>query len=144
MLQWMQEVVMQVSGPDKDALVKIAKRWNVDVELPNLPSFSTQQDVISRIEGAYVTTKGVLQILGYGASEVANKAADKTGVVLEKAGDVAQAVAQGLTDTAAAIPKAVNWALVAGAVAVAVVGGALVVYYVPRRSAPAALPPRYP
>ena len=83
MLQWMQEVVMQVSGPDKDALVKIAKRWNVDVELPNLPSFSTQQEVISRIEGAYVTTKGVLQILGYGAAEVANKAADKTGVVLK-------------------------------------------------------------
>jgi len=38
-----------------------------------------------------------------------------------------------LAEAAKALPKAINWALIAGAVAVVVVGGALIVYYVPRR-----------
>lgn len=126
MLEWHQEVVMGVGGPDKDKLLQIVRSWKLDpndFKLPDVPPLSVQQDIISRIQGAYITTKGVLQIIGYGANDT-----------LKATGDVAQAVAQGLTDTAKALPRAVNWALIAGAVAVAVVGGALVVYYVPRRS----------
>ncbi len=129
MLTWLQEVVVNVGGPDKDRLVDIGKQWDIAIQLPELPSFSTQQEVIARIEGAYITTKGVLQILGYGVGETISGAANVT-----------QAVSQGLTDSAKALPKALNWALIAGAVAVAVVGGALVVYYLPRRTEPARLP----
>lgn len=130
MLKWLQDVVVNVGGPDKDRLVQIAKTWDIEITLPPIPTFSTQQDVIARIEGAYTTTKGILQILGYGAGET-----------IKGAGDAAQAVAQGLTDSAKALPKAINWALVAGAVAVAVVGGALIIYYVPRRPSTPTLPP---
>lgn len=49
-----------------------------------------------------------------------------------------------LSDAAKALPKAINWALVAGAVAVAVVGGALIIYYVPRRPSPPRLEPTRP
>jgi hypothetical protein len=125
MLKWHQDVVLSVGGPDKDKLLEIGKAWGIDIKLPDLPTFSEQQDVISRIQGAYVSTKGILQILGYGVGET-----------ITAAGDVAQAAAQGLKDTAKALPKAFNWALIAGAVAVAVVGGALIVYYVPRRPPP--------
>ena len=130
MLTWLQEVVVNVGGPDKDRLVDIGKQWDIAIQLPELPSFSTQQEVIARIEGAYITTKGVLQILGYGVGETISGAANVT-----------QAVSQGLTDSAKALPKALNWALIAGAVTVAVVGGALIVYYVPRRNSPPP-PPR--
>jgi len=127
MLKWLQDVVVQVGGADKDKLVQIAKTWGLEIKLPDLPTFSTQQEVIARTEGAYVTTKGILQILGYG-----------TGETIKLAGDVTQAVAEGLSDTAKALPKAIPWmGMVFVAVAV-VVGGALLVYYVPRRE----LPPR--
>lgn len=122
MLAWHQEVVVGVGGPDKNKLVEIAKIWDIPIQLPNLPTFSTQQDVISRIEGAYVTTKGILQTFGYGAGEA-----------LIGTANVSQAIAQGLTDTAKALPSTAKWIGIAAAVAVAVVGGALIVYYVPKR-----------
>ena len=122
MLGWLQSVVMQVGGADKNRLALIGQTWDIDIKLPDVPTFDAQQDVISRIQGAYVATKGVLQILGYG-----------TGATITQAADAAQAVAQGLTDGAKALPKALNWALIAGAVAVAVVAGGLIIYYVPRQ-----------
>jgi hypothetical protein len=128
MLTWHQEVVMSVGGPDKNRLLENAKMWGIDVKLPDLPTFSTQQDIIARIQGAYVTTKGILQILGYGAGEA-----------MVAVGDVAQATAQGLSDTAKALPSTTKWIGIAAAVAVVLVGGALVVYYHPRRPEP---PPR--
>lgn len=121
MLEWQQEVVMSVGGKDRDRLVQIAKNWDINLKLPDVPSFSTQQGIIARIQGAYVTAKGILQIIGYGANET-----------LQKVGDVAQAVAQGLTDTAKALPSTAKWVGIAAAVAVAVVGGGLIIYYVPR------------
>lgn len=133
MLKWLQNVVLQVGGPDKDRLLEIGKAWGISVALPDLPSFSTQQEIIARTEGAYTTTKGILQLLGYGL-----------GDTIQAAGGLAQAAAQGLKDTAQALPKAINWALVVGAVAVAVVGGLLIVYYVPRRSPTAQLPTPQP
>lgn len=129
MLSWHQAVVMRVGGADKDDLIKISKLWGVDIQLPDLPSFSTQQEIIARIQGAYITTKGVLQIIGYGIGEA-----------LSATADVSQAVAQGLTDTAKALPSTAKWVGIAAAVAVAVVGGALIVYYVPHRSSPPRLP----
>ena len=126
MLAWLQEVVMRVGGSYKDDLVKISTTWGVEIALPDLPSFSTQQEIIARIEGAYITTKGVIEILGYGVGEVLSGAATAT-----------QAVAQGLTDTVKAIPKTVAWLpWVLGGAVVILVGGALI-YYVPRRTPPA-------
>jgi hypothetical protein len=123
MLKWHQDVVMRVGGSDKDDLVEIAKLWDIDIQLPDLPSFSTQQEIIARIQGAYITTKGVLQIIGYGVGETLGMVSDAT-----------QAVAQGLTDTAKALPKTAHWLGIALGVTAAVVGGALIIYYVPRRS----------
>ncbi len=128
MLKWLQDVVVTVGGADKDKLIDIGKAWGIEIQLPDLPTFSEQQDVIARTEGAYTTTKGILQILGYGVGET-----------IKGAGDVAQAVSEGLKDGAKTLPKALNWALVAGAVAVAVVAGGLIIYYVPRKN-PAQLP----
>jgi hypothetical protein len=125
MLEWHQDVVMKVGGPYKDELLKIAKLWGIEIRLPELPSFDKQQEIIARIEGAYIAVKGVLQVIGYGVGET-----------LVKAGDVTEAVAEGLTETAKAIPKAVSSPLTwIGITAVlAVVGGVLLVYYAPRRS----------
>jgi hypothetical protein len=129
MLEWHQDVVMRVGGIDKDNLVRIADAWKISVKVPDLPSFTLQQDVIARIEGAYVTAKGLLQIIGYGAGET-----------LKMAGNVAQAVEEGLVDSAKQLPKTTRWIGVAAAVTAVAVGGALLIYYVPkRRPAP---PPR--
>lgn len=130
MLKWHQDVVVTVGGGDKDKLLEIGKVWGIDVKLPDLPSFNTQQDVIARIQGAYTATKGVLQIIGYGAGEA-----------LSATADVSQAVAQGLTDTAKSLPNTAKWIGIAAAVAVVVVGGGLIIYYVPHRPAS---PPRLP
>lgn len=125
MLAFHQDVVMRVGGPYAKDLLEIGKIWGIPIHLPDVPSFSTQQEIRARIEGAYITAKGVVQLIGYSAGEL-----------LGEAHDLVQATAQGLTEAAKGIPKALNWALIAGAVAVAVVGGALVVYYLPKRSAP--------
>lgn len=123
MLAFHQEVVLRVGGPMKDDLVRIAKFWNIEIKLPDLPDFGLQQDIISRIQGAFITTKGLLQIVGYAA-----------GDTLSLVGDTGEAVAKGLSDTAKAIPKAVSnpltWIGIAAVVAVA--GGALIVHYLPR------------
>jgi hypothetical protein len=125
MLSWHQEVVMRVGGQYKDELIDLARRWNLNPpELPNLPSFSTQQEIRARIEGAYISTKGVVQIIGYGIGEELGMAAD-----------TAQAIAKGLKDTATSLPNTAKWIGITVAVAAVVVGGALIVYYVPRRAA---------
>lgn len=121
-LQWHQNVVMRVGKDYAKDLLQIAQAWNIPVQLPDVPSFSAQQELKARIEGAYVTAKGVVQLIGYSAGELLGEARDLT-----------DAVAKGLTDGAKAIPKALNWALIVGAVAVAVVAGGLIIYYVPRQ-----------
>lgn len=133
MLEWHQNVVMKVGGLMKDDLTRIAALWQIPIRLPDLPPFSLQQEIIARIEGAFLATKGTLKLIGYAAGET-----------LKLAGNTGEAVAEGLSDTAKALPKTVTNPLVwfGVAIAVALVGGALIVYYVPRRSqaAPAALP----
>lgn len=132
MLKWHQDVVLRVGGPYKDNLLQLANLWKIDVQLPDLPTFTAQQDIISTIEGAYVSTKGALQLIGYGA-----------GQSLTIASDTAQAVAKGLQDTAKAIPNVVGnpltWIGVAAVVVVA--AGALIVYYHPSNQ-PATSAPR--
>ena len=124
MLQWHQSVVLSVGGAYKDELVQIAKLWGLHVDLPPVPSFSEQQTLIARIEGAYVAAKGILQITGYAA-----------GQTLRMASDVAEAVADGLTETARKLPKVLtsSWTWIGVAAVAVVAGGALVAYYVPRR-----------
>lgn len=128
MLKWLQDTVMRVGGTYKDELLQIARLWNVTVQLPEVPTFTKQQEIIARIEGAYVTTKGVLQLLGYGLGET-----------LDAATDQAQAVAKGLSETAKGVSKAITspWTWIGVSAVVALVGAGLIVYYVPRRSAPA-------
>lgn len=124
MLEWHQDVVMKVGSSYKDELFKIADLWGLAVDLPEVPDFSKQQEIRARIEGAYITAKGVLQIIGYGIGET-----------LKMAGSTGEAVAEGLQETAKAIPQAARspliWIGVAGAFAL--VGAGLVTYYVPRR-----------
>lgn len=127
MLEWHQSVVMRVGGTYKDNLLNVAKVWNTEVQLPDLPSFSTQQEIRARIEGAYISTKGVIQIVGYGIAQE-----------LKMVGDVTQAVAQGLKDTANQLPKTARWVAITAAVTAVVVGGVLIVYYVPRKQKPQA------
>jgi hypothetical protein len=126
LLKWHQDVVMRVGGEYKDDLVKIAKLWNIDIKLPDLPTFSRQQAIIAQIEGAYLAAKGVLQIVGYSAGET-----------LKLAGNSAMAIVEALTETAKKLPTVITspWMWIGAVLAVAVVGGALIVYYVPRRSA---------
>ncbi len=122
MLKWYQDVVTRVAGPYKNDLMSIGDAWGLEIKLPDLPPFSVQQDVIARIQGAYTATKGILQIIGYGAGET-----------IKLVGDTSQAVAEGLSDTAKALPKALPWIGIAAAVAIVAVGGALIVHYVPRQ-----------
>ncbi|KKM61803.1 hypothetical protein LCGC14_1528010 [marine sediment metagenome] len=123
MLEWHQGVVMSVGGPYKDELFQIANIWGLAVELPEVPEFSKQQEIRARIEGAYITAKGVLQIIGYGIGET-----------LEMAGTTAEAVAVGLQETAkklpGAVPKPWTWVAITGVLAV--VGAGVLIYYVPR------------
>lgn len=123
MLASQQAVVMRVGNDYKSELSDIAKIWNIDLKLPELPSFSTQQEIRARIEGAYVTTKGTIQLIGYSA-----------GALLVEARDLADATAKGLTDTAKAIPNTAKWVAVTAGITAVVVGGALIVYYMPRRA----------
>ena len=133
MLEWHQKVVMEVGGPMKDDLTRIAALWQIPIKLPDLPSFSLQQEIIARIEGTFATVRGKLKLIGYAAGET-----------LKLAGNTGQAIAEGLSDTAKALPKAVTNPLVWFGVVLAVtlVGGGLIIYYLPRRpaAAPEALP----
>lgn len=123
MLKQQQDVVARVAGSYKDDLLKIAKYMGIAIQLPPVPSFSTQQSVISQIEGAYTTVQGVLQIAGYG-----------TGSTLVWVGNQTKAATEGLTDTIKGAGEAVrsSWTWIGIAAVLAVVGGVLVVYYVPR------------
>lgn len=125
MLKSYQDTVMRVGNAYKDELLQIAKLWNVAVQLPDVPSFGRQQEIVARIEGAYLTTKGILQLIGYGVGEE-----------LDAVADGAQATAKGLKESAKAVTDAVSspWTWFAVTAALAVVGGALVIYYVPRRA----------
>jgi hypothetical protein len=122
-LAWLQSVVRTVGTTYKDELVRIAKFWNVQFQLPELPTLSAQQSIIATIEGAYTTAKGVLQFVGYGA-----------GGAMVMVATQAQAVAEGLTNTVKALPNVFGspWTWIGIATAVAVIGAGLVIYYVPR------------
>lgn len=123
MLQWYQNTVKLVAGKYKDDLMQISDYWKIKVDLPSLPDFGSQQDVIARIEGAYISTKGILQILGYGAGEA-----------LDAASSAAQAIAQGLSDTARGAAKAIAspWTWIGVTAVLAIAGGGLLIYYAPR------------
>ena len=126
MLQFHQDVVLRVGGPYTKELLDIVKIWKLaPVQLPDLPSFTVQQQIRARIEGAYISTKGVIQLLGYSAGEL-----------LGEARDLVDATAKGLTDTAKALPSTIHWMGIAAAGVAVAVGGALIVYYVPRRQSP--------
>jgi len=131
MLRWHQSVVMSVGGPYKDNLVRFYGLWKLPLQLPDLPTFSLQDEIRARIEGAYISTKGALQLIGYGVGET-----------LKEVGGVGEAIAQGLSDTAKQLPQTTRWIGIAAAVAAVVVGGALLVYYVPRRQAAPQAPQR--
>lgn len=125
MLKWHQDVVMRVGGAYKDDLVALSKQWGLDVVLPDVPPFAQQQDVIDSIEAAYITAKGVLQLVGYGPA-----------AVLETAANATQAAAEGLHEAAQAAREAISSPLTwIGVTAVlAVVGGVLLVYYRPSKA----------
>lgn len=120
----LQATVMAVGGPYKDELVRLARLWKIEIELPDVPSFTTQQRIIANIEGAFTTAEGVLEIIGYGA-----------GQSLEMAGDTADSVAESVRETAKAVPEAVRSPLIwVGVTAVlAVVGAGVLIYYAPRK-----------
>lgn len=125
MLESHQNVVMRVGNSYAKDLLTLYKAWGLSLQLPDVPSFSLQQEIRARIEGAYITTKGIIQIVGYGFGEA-----------LSMAGDTAQATAQGLKDTAKEIPKTTRWVAIAAGVTAVIVGGVLIAYYVPRQSTP--------
>jgi hypothetical protein len=124
MLESQQNTVMRTGGLYAKELFDLYKYWGLNLQLPNIPSFSLQQDIRARIEGAYISTKGVIQLIGYSASSL-----------LGEARDIVDATAKGLTDTAKAIPSTARTIGIVVAVAAVVVGGALIVYYVPKRPA---------
>lgn len=121
MLAWHQDVVMRVGGPYKNTLEQIGKLWALPISLPDLPTFTTQQAIRASIEGAYITAKGVVQIVGY-----------QVGKTLTLATGVTEALAAGLTDSARDLPKTVSRVAIAIGVTATLVGGVLLVYYVPR------------
>jgi hypothetical protein len=124
MLKWHEGVVLRTGGQYKDDLVRIAKTWNIPhhFEFPPTPPFSEQQDIITRIEGAGLAAQGLLQIIGY-----------STGEVLVGAANTTQALAEGLRDTAKAIPKVLSnpWTWIGVAAVAAVAGGVLLTRYAP-------------
>jgi hypothetical protein len=125
MLKWFQDTVHRVAGTYKDEMLKIAKMWNIEIVLPDMPTLSTQQSIIATIEGAYTTAKGILQLVGYAI-----------GTEAKWVGTQAQGIVEGLTDTVKALPKVVGglsspWTWVGVAAILAVVGAGLVIYYVP-------------
>jgi hypothetical protein len=124
MLKWHQSVVLSVGGPYKDELAQIVKTFPGlgPLDLPPVPSFSAQQSLIAHIEGAYVATGGILQVIGYGF-----------GKTLVGAANTSLAIAEGLRDTAKAIPKIVAspWTWIGVAAVATIVGGVLLVRYLP-------------
>lgn len=122
MLKWHQDVVMRVGGDYAQELIALSKLWNVPLQLPDVPSFDLQQEIRARIEGAYISTKGVIQLIGYSAGEL-----------LGEVHDLVQATTQGLTETAKGIPKTIHWATIVLVGAAVLVGGALIVYYIPKK-----------
>lgn len=124
MLEWHQSVVMRVGNTYKDELIKIGALWDIEIVLPDVPEFSKQQEIIARIEGAYISAKGVLQIIGYGI-----------GQTLALAGSLTEALAEGLSESARLLPQAVptstTWIGIAAVVAV--VGAGVLIYYIPRK-----------
>lgn len=125
MLKWLQDVVKSVGGTYTDELLQIAKIWKLDIKLPDVPTFSVQQQIIAQIEGAYVATKGILQMAGYAA-----------GKELIWVDTQTKALAEGLTDTVKEIPKLISnpWFWVGITAVVVVIGGAVFVYYAPRQA----------
>jgi len=125
MLASHQNTVMNVGTVDAQDLLHYHARWQLaPPNLPDVPSFSLQQQLRAQIEGAYITTKGVIQLIGYSANSL-----------LGEARDMADAAAKGLTDAAKDIPNTARTIGIVVAVAAVIVGGALIVYYVPRRPA---------
>jgi len=122
MLKWHQDVVMRVGGPYTQELIALSKLWNIPLHLPDVPSFSLQQEIRARIEGSYISTKGVIELIGYSAGEL-----------LGEVHDMVEATTVGLTETAKGLPKTLHWAGIAAAGTAALVVGALIVYYVPRK-----------
>ena len=123
MLKQQQDVVQTVAGQYKDELLEIAKFWKIDIKLPDVPTIDTQQQIIAKIEGAYLATKGILQIAGYA-----------TGTALAWTNTQAAALTEGLTDTVKALPKAISspWLWVGVTAVVVAIGAGMVVYYVHR------------
>lgn len=122
MLKWHQDVVMRVGGDYTQELIDLSKLWGVSLQLPDVPSFDLQQEIRARIEGAYISTKGVIQLIGYSAGEL-----------LGEVHDLVQATAEGLTETAKGLPKTIHWAGIALTVTAVLVGGVLIVYYLPKK-----------
>lgn len=124
MLENHQNTVMTVGTEYAKDLIHIHERWSLPPPVfPDVPSFSAQQELRARIEGAYITTKGVIQLIGYSASSL-----------LGEARDIADATAKGLTDAAKSLPSTARTVAIVAAVAAVVVGGVLIVYYAPRPS----------
>jgi hypothetical protein len=123
MLKQQQDVVARVAGQYKDQLLAIGKQLDIPIELPPVPSISSQQSVIAQLEGAYTTVKGVLQIAGYG-----------TGTGLMWASNQSKAVAEGITDTVkgAAAAAQSTWTWIGLGAIVVLAGAGLIVYYVPK------------
>jgi hypothetical protein len=123
MLENHQNTVMTVGTEYAKDLIDIHKSWGLPPPVfPDVPSLDAQAELRARIEGAYITTKGVIQLIGYSASSL-----------LGEARDIADATAKGLTDTARAIPNTAKWVAIAAGVTAVIVGGVLIAYYVPRR-----------
>lgn len=125
MLTQQQNTIKSVGGSYKDELLQIAQIYNIPIELPPVPSFSLQQQIISRIEGAFISLKGILQLAGY-----------STGTTLTWVASQMQALVEALTDTAKGIAKAAGspWLWVGVTAVVVAVGAGLVIYYVPRQA----------
>ena len=121
-----QDTVMRVGGPYTKELLDYHKAWKLEPpNLPPIPTFTAQQQLRARIEGAYITTKGVIQLIGYSASSL-----------LGEARDIADATAKGLTDAAKELPNTFRNVAIAVAVTAVVVGGVLFIYYKPREASP--------
>jgi hypothetical protein len=130
MLESHQNTVMRVGGIYTKELLDLHKSWRLNPPvLPDVPSFSAQAQLRARIEGAYIATKGVIQLIGYSASSL-----------LGEARDIADATAKGLTDAAKAIPSTARTVAIVATVAAVVVGGVLIVYYAPRPKVPEPAP----
>ena len=123
MLGQQQDVVRTVAGQYKDELLEIAKFWKIDVKLPDVPTFSTQQRS-SR-------DRGSVHRLRKGFS---SWPATRRGTTLQWTATQAAALTEGLTDTVKALPKAISspWLWVGVTAVVVMIGAGMVIYYVPK------------